>query len=569
MPINLISKIKPKNDGQFPVYEDRDVEGGYQVRTDLSDRNSIPELNRKEGMLVYVQSEEKYYTLSDGIADENWIEAQIGGGFTAGGDLDGTSTNQTVIGLNIVPLPTELPVDSDMLKTEAQILLSDSPLGSCTDGYNIWVADTDNPDNNGDYGGIVKVAYADEYISARFDYPAVVSPLATAKKIYSVAYLDGYIYATGLEDETGWVSKIFKINPSNGTILESAYTEDLAYVYVAGSTLWITTPTQKTNQLYKVDPEDISIQTVVWDEGSAAMYMGFTYDYDEDRIWVSAMDTNAIAKINPNTSVIEFMNYDYDLPTGLAYGNGHIWLITDVDVYTSGYPTIYALEKTLGSIAQTISDPQAILNNTILISYDILTNKFWVLCNVPSTFRMVRIDADTFTVDGVTSLENQFNISIVSAGEYIWVVSAGGGFSILKIDPDLVVDISGSVPDPPWDGLIASITTGLAQYIFIKKNSATTQEYPYTGNDIYLKNREEIVLIDTSYSSTYVALPLNPVDGQKHIIIDANGSADLGQIRIYTPDWYTNVYNVSDSYGAVTVVWSEAKFRWYIISYFQ
>ena len=162
MPINLISKIKPKNDGQFPVYEDRDVEGGYQVRTDLSDRNSIPELNRKEGMLVYVQSDGKYYTLSGGVADENWVEAQIGGGFTPDGDLSGTSINQTVIGLNTVPLPTSIPTDSDMLKAEEQILLSDYPLGSCTDGSNIWVADTRNPYNDDNYGGIVKVAYADE-----------------------------------------------------------------------------------------------------------------------------------------------------------------------------------------------------------------------------------------------------------------------------------------------------------------------------------------------------------------------------------------------------------------------
>jgi len=60
MPINLISKIKPKNDGTFPVCEDIDIEGGYQVRTDITDRNTIPALNRKIGMLVYVQSESKY-----------------------------------------------------------------------------------------------------------------------------------------------------------------------------------------------------------------------------------------------------------------------------------------------------------------------------------------------------------------------------------------------------------------------------------------------------------------------------------------------------------------------------
>lgn len=116
MAINLISKIKPKNDGAFPVYEDVDVEGGYQVRTDLTDRDSIPALNRKEGMLVYVQEEEIYYTLTGGITNDDWVEAQMGGGgFTPGGDVFGNSTDQIVVGLNDVPIPEEYPENSDMI----------------------------------------------------------------------------------------------------------------------------------------------------------------------------------------------------------------------------------------------------------------------------------------------------------------------------------------------------------------------------------------------------------------------------------------------------------------------
>jgi hypothetical protein len=78
MPIDLISKIKPKNSGQFPVYEDVDVEGGFQVRVDITDRDSIPTLNRKIGMLVFVQSDSTYYTLSGGITNLDWVAANIG-----------------------------------------------------------------------------------------------------------------------------------------------------------------------------------------------------------------------------------------------------------------------------------------------------------------------------------------------------------------------------------------------------------------------------------------------------------------------------------------------------------
>lgn len=78
MPIDLISKIKPQNGGLFPVVEDVDVEGGFQVRVDTTDRDSIPALNRKIGMLVFVQSDSTYYTLDGGITNSNWVSAALG-----------------------------------------------------------------------------------------------------------------------------------------------------------------------------------------------------------------------------------------------------------------------------------------------------------------------------------------------------------------------------------------------------------------------------------------------------------------------------------------------------------
>ena len=77
MPINLISKIKPKNNGQFPVYEDIDVQGGFQVRSTILDRDNIPTLNRKEGMLVYVVSDGYFYQLGSGLTNIDWTIASF------------------------------------------------------------------------------------------------------------------------------------------------------------------------------------------------------------------------------------------------------------------------------------------------------------------------------------------------------------------------------------------------------------------------------------------------------------------------------------------------------------
>ena len=48
--------------------------------TNLTARNALPALRRWEGMLVYVKSEKKHFTLVDGIADINWTELSGSGG---------------------------------------------------------------------------------------------------------------------------------------------------------------------------------------------------------------------------------------------------------------------------------------------------------------------------------------------------------------------------------------------------------------------------------------------------------------------------------------------------------
>ena len=94
MPINLISKIKPKNSGSFPVYEDVDVEGGFQIRADITDRDSIPDLSRKEGMLVYVVSDGYFYQLGAGLTNIDWYQSNFGGSLA--GDVVGAASSNIV-----------------------------------------------------------------------------------------------------------------------------------------------------------------------------------------------------------------------------------------------------------------------------------------------------------------------------------------------------------------------------------------------------------------------------------------------------------------------------------------
>jgi len=98
MSIFLIDKIKPIND-QFPVYDDTDGYGGFQVRQDVTDRNSIPELNRKPGMLVYTITDAKFWQLVGGISNTDWAVAAFGSGGGGGGGitLPASSANQVLL----------------------------------------------------------------------------------------------------------------------------------------------------------------------------------------------------------------------------------------------------------------------------------------------------------------------------------------------------------------------------------------------------------------------------------------------------------------------------------------
>jgi len=101
MPIELIAKIVPKNDSDFSMVEDIHLEGGFQTVADLTARNAIPVLRRKEGMHVYVISENDIYKLVGGIDNTDWVlfapggtetldETLALGNFTGGEDIEVT-----------------------------------------------------------------------------------------------------------------------------------------------------------------------------------------------------------------------------------------------------------------------------------------------------------------------------------------------------------------------------------------------------------------------------------------------------------------------------------------------
>ena len=75
----LASKIVPTDSlDDYATHEDKYGRGGHRSVDTLEERDNITAPRRKEGMTVYVISEESNYRLKGGIANENWIKDNVG-----------------------------------------------------------------------------------------------------------------------------------------------------------------------------------------------------------------------------------------------------------------------------------------------------------------------------------------------------------------------------------------------------------------------------------------------------------------------------------------------------------
>ena len=77
MAIELVSTVKPKNNGQFPIVEANDIKGGYYSVESIEVRDSIPDGRRMPGMLCYVWRD-KIYKLGDDL--RTWDTFTVNGG---------------------------------------------------------------------------------------------------------------------------------------------------------------------------------------------------------------------------------------------------------------------------------------------------------------------------------------------------------------------------------------------------------------------------------------------------------------------------------------------------------
>jgi len=108
MGVKLHDTMERRGTGEFPLIEDIDTEGGCQVCS-----TSLSEVKyRKVGMLASVASTGQVWKLT--ALPDTWSEL-FAGDFVAGSDLSGSSTAQTVVGIQGSAVSNAAPADGDVL----------------------------------------------------------------------------------------------------------------------------------------------------------------------------------------------------------------------------------------------------------------------------------------------------------------------------------------------------------------------------------------------------------------------------------------------------------------------
>lgn len=61
----------------YLILDDGYLQGGFKVVADITGRNAIPSVRRKDGMITYVATTEEYYALHNGITNSDWISPKF------------------------------------------------------------------------------------------------------------------------------------------------------------------------------------------------------------------------------------------------------------------------------------------------------------------------------------------------------------------------------------------------------------------------------------------------------------------------------------------------------------
>lgn len=103
---------------KYPVFDPQFGLGGLRTVATTTDRNNITDLRREVGMFVHVSADSKYYTLSGGVTNNDWVEVT---------GLFGSTTTSTVtanLAVGALAIGDTIPAGSTLQSIIEKIVLT-------------------------------------------------------------------------------------------------------------------------------------------------------------------------------------------------------------------------------------------------------------------------------------------------------------------------------------------------------------------------------------------------------------------------------------------------------------
>lgn len=167
--VNVTGTLAPTDTNDvYATHDSTYGKGGYREVADLLARDAITVARRSDGMLVYVQSEDKIFKLENGLTNDNWVEFKV--------DSSQVVYDNTTSGLtsdNVQDAIDEVATGAHAFKTKSVTYdLSGGATGSVTvtqgDNVNIDVT-VEYAENDFSVGPTEKTAVAHSFVTGKYN----------------------------------------------------------------------------------------------------------------------------------------------------------------------------------------------------------------------------------------------------------------------------------------------------------------------------------------------------------------------------------------------------------------
>jgi len=173
--VNVTGTVAPTDTNDvYATHDSKYGKGGYREVADITARDSITVARRSDGMLVYVQSEDKIFKLENGLTNDNWVEFKVDAS-----KIVYDNSNSVLTSDNIQDAVDEISASVHTFKTKSVTYdLTGGATGSVTvtqgDDVNIDVT-VEYAENSFSVGPTEKTAVAHSFVTGKYNIAKTTS----------------------------------------------------------------------------------------------------------------------------------------------------------------------------------------------------------------------------------------------------------------------------------------------------------------------------------------------------------------------------------------------------------